>query len=98
MNVLLMQKDSAVALRYASAVRGAHHDVAIASSGMQSLALLEQHTFDLIVSDLFLPDMSALELMRWLRARTFVTPFVVVTGAAATSNVVAAMFGASGAL
>jgi CheY-like chemotaxis protein len=98
MNVLLIQKDSALAVRHASVLRRAHHDVAIASSGMQSLALLEQHTFDLIVSDLFLPDMSALELMRLLRARAFVTPFVVVTGAAATSNVVAAMFGASGAL
>jgi CheY-like chemotaxis protein len=45
------------------------HQVQAADSGEQAISLASRESFDLVVSDLGLPDMSGLEMMRNLRDR-----------------------------
>lgn len=53
----------------------------IVSSGDQALALLDQGlAFNLVLTDLRLPGMTAMELMRTARHRGIELPFVVITG------------------
>ena len=42
--------------------------------------LLDGKGFDLILSDLRLPDHDGLYLLQWLRSRQQTTPFIVMTG------------------
>ncbi|HEY1662682.1 MAG TPA: ATP-binding protein [Verrucomicrobiae bacterium] len=43
------------------------HDVKVAASAKEALKLAEEYTFDLVISDIGLPDQSGLELMAQLR-------------------------------
>lgn len=54
-------------------------------------ALLDGKCFDLILSDLRLPDHDGLYLLQWLRKRQQPTPFIVMTGYAEVQNAVEAM-------
>jgi EAL domain-containing protein (putative c-di-GMP-specific phosphodiesterase class I) len=55
--------------------------VIVAASGAEALALIERgHAFDVIFSDIFMPDMSGLELVRALRRAHVDSPVVIMTG------------------
>jgi PAS domain S-box-containing protein len=53
-------------------LRLAGHDVRTAGTGQDALRLVEEHTFDVVVSDLGLPDMTGHELMQQLTQRGLV--------------------------
>lgn len=48
-------------------------------------------TFDLILSDMRLPDRDALYVLEWMRGRNILTPFIVMTNYAEVQNAVLAM-------
>jgi len=56
------------------------HDVEHAGDVASALALAGVHTFDLLLSDLGLPDASGLELMRELRQRGLRLPGIALSG------------------
>lgn len=58
------------------------HDVVTVEDGESALALLEENPdrFDLILTDLTMPDMNGRELARKAKANGTTTPFVLVTG------------------
>ena len=58
------------------------YDVATANSPKNALEIATAKTFDLIISDIGMPDMNGYELARSLRARSAYrcTPLVAVTG------------------
>ena len=62
-----------------------------AADGQQALALLEQHDADLIVTDVNMPVLGGLELLRELRARGDHTPVVVMTAYSSVESAVEAM-------
>lgn len=53
-----------------------------ASNGAQALVLMEQHSFDLIVSDYNMPELDGLELLKKLRERNSFVPVIWLTGRA----------------
>ncbi len=59
------------------------YEVLLASDGQQALEILDQHTVDTILLDVWMPSMNGLEVCRRLRAspRTRYTPVVFVTAA-----------------
>lgn len=54
-------------------------DVTLASSGNEALKILEQNTFDAIVSDVKMANGSGVDLLEGLNRRGIKTPFIFLT-------------------
>jgi len=65
--------------------------VVCAASGAEALAELEQGRFDLVLSDMVMPEMDGVELLRHVRSRYPVLPFVITTAHGSVDSAVAAM-------
>jgi signal transduction histidine kinase len=68
-----------------------HLTLDIARSSSDALAFLEDTPVDLVMADLRLPDLNALELLRETRSLGLDTPFLVITGRGDESTAVAAL-------
>ena len=68
-----------------------HLHVEVLSSADRALSLLAEAQFDLVVCDLRLPEMNALDLLKEARARGLRVPFIVVTGGGDETAAVAAL-------
>jgi PAS domain S-box-containing protein len=64
--VLLVDDEPEIGTVYAEVLRRAGHEVTVAISGNQALSLLRAHSFDLVVSDLRMPDLDGPGLHRTL--------------------------------
>ena len=67
--VLVVDDNAATRKLYRVAIEAAGYGVAEAGDGMQALAMLEAHQFNLAIFDLVLPDMGGQELLRHVRSR-----------------------------
>lgn len=67
----------------ADAISSANADLEIhsAADGAEALAKIAAHGADLVITDLDMPVMNGVELIRRLRARPPVPPIVVISGA-----------------
>jgi DNA-binding response OmpR family regulator len=72
------EADIADVLRDTLAAEG--HAVEVALSGAEGLAKLDENGFDVVFTDLGMPDMSGWEVAAEVRARHPDTPVVLVTG------------------
>ncbi len=64
-----------------------NYDVVGIPDGQQALTLLEDTTFDLIILDLDMPNMTGEDTIRELRSRGDQTPVVLLTAESRTSNI-----------
>jgi DNA-binding NtrC family response regulator len=67
------------------------YTVSAASNGVQALELLGRQDFDLIISDLRMPEMGGIELLDAIRSRGNSTPFIIVTACGSVDSAVDAM-------
>jgi CheY-like chemotaxis protein len=89
---LLLVDDDAETLRsFAGLLRCAGYSVRTAACAKEALRLLREDSSDLVLSDLCLPDMSGVDLLKQLRAAGHTIPFVLVTGFANTRDTVETM-------
>ncbi|WP_042357678.1 sigma-54-dependent transcriptional regulator [Bacillus rubiinfantis] len=63
----------------------------MASSAKQALECLQTQTFDLVLSDLIMPEMSGMELLKKIKILQIPTEFIMVTGYGTISNAVKAI-------
>lgn len=61
------------------------------SANARARKLLAEHTYDLILSDLRLPDQDGIQLLTWLRNQSCNTPFIIMTSYAEIQTAVQAM-------
>ena len=66
-------------------------EVDTASATARARKLLAERTYDLILSDLRLPDQDGIRLLAWLRSRPCHTPFIIMTSYAEIQSAVEAM-------
>jgi two-component system NtrC family response regulator len=72
-------------------LRKAGHDVTAAGDGREGLAAFDPEKFDLVVTDLKMPGISGMEVLRQVRARAPEVPVLVITAFGNVETAVAAM-------
>lgn len=72
-------------------LRSAGYDVTSAATGENALELIDRLQYQLIVSDLFLPDKSGLDILQHVQKVSPSTELIVVTGHASAQSAVRAM-------
>ncbi len=88
--ILLVDDHDATRETLTELIRDLGHDVLAAANQAQAVKLVEERRFDLVLTDLKLPDGSGLEVMRRLRQVNPDTPVVMITGHATIDNAVEA--------
>ncbi len=72
-------------------LRSAGYEVASAATGESALDLIDREQYQVIVSDLFLPDISGLDILQNVQKVSPATEVIVVTGHASAQSAVRAM-------
>ncbi len=67
------------------------HIVETATSGQAAKAKIESHAYDLIISDIRMPEMSGLELLEHARATKNRTPFILMTAVPTVATAIKAV-------
>jgi two-component system response regulator PilR (NtrC family) len=67
------------------------YQVSSAESGEEAVRLLDKKPFDLIISDIRMPDMSGVEVLRHVKDVTAQTPMIMITAYASTETAVEAL-------
>ncbi|MBK7584614.1 MAG: EAL domain-containing protein [Myxococcales bacterium] len=93
--VLLVDDDQAIVRSFSRALRANGFAVTPAYDGEEALRLISETRFDAVVSDIAMPGMDGVQLLRRVRERDLVVPVILVTGDPKVSTAVEAMeFGA----
>lgn len=69
-HILIIDDEASLRHTLARILQRAGLEVTTAGSGQEGLDLLGQHSFDLIYLDIRMPDMSGLEVLKVVRAKT----------------------------
>jgi CheY-like chemotaxis protein len=82
MRVLVVEDEKKVAKALREGLEAEHYDVRVASTGEEGFCLVNHETFDCVVLDLRLPDMSGFEVLEEIRRDHSLSevPVVVFTG------------------
>ncbi|MDL1963149.1 MAG: sigma-54 dependent transcriptional regulator [Deltaproteobacteria bacterium] len=67
------------------------HDVRTAASGTEAISLLEEESFDLMFSDLVMPDLGGMDLLKEVKTGYPDVPFIVITAYGSIGSAVEAM-------
>ncbi|GGC14100.1 response regulator [Novosphingobium endophyticum] len=83
--ILLAEDDQAMRTYLARALENAGYDVVVAESGVDALPHLETETFDLLLSDIVMPEMDGIELAQRCAEVSPMTKVMFITGFAAVT-------------
>ena len=89
--ILLVDDEPVITRGYSRTLAAAGFQVVVANNGAAAVALCREHQFDAIVSDIAMPEMSGLELLRAVREHDLDMPVVIMTGAPAVRSAIEAM-------
>jgi EAL domain-containing protein (putative c-di-GMP-specific phosphodiesterase class I) len=89
--ILLVDDEPAIARAYARTLGTAGFTVVTATDGQEAAGAARDRNFDVIVSDITMPGMNGLELLRAVREHDLDVPFVLMTGGPAIDSAVRAM-------
>ncbi len=78
-NSILIVDDEAAQRQLLSAVVEKNYIIQTANDGYEAKKILEQHSFDLIITDERMPNMDGIQLIKWVRANIPEMPVIVLT-------------------
>ena len=79
-HVLLVDDEPEAQRGFARVLRARGHEVTTASRGTEAMAKLSAGHFDVLVSDIAMPDMDGIQLLREVRRRDLLVPVILATG------------------
>ena len=94
--VLVVDDELALVRAYERTLTKAGHEVVVAKDGLQARELIERGDLDVVLSDVWMPGVDGLELLRVSRERDRSVPVIIMTGAPTAEGAAAAA--ANGAL
>ncbi|HSQ39757.1 MAG TPA: response regulator, partial [Anaerolineales bacterium] len=68
-HILIIDDEASLRQTMARILQRAGYEVTTAADGRDGLALISEHAFDLVYSDIRMPDMSGLELLKVIHAK-----------------------------
>jgi EAL domain-containing protein (putative c-di-GMP-specific phosphodiesterase class I) len=89
--VLIAEDEPGLLRAYARALTSIGYTVDQASNGQEASDLIGVHDYDVILSDISMPGMTGLELLRAVRARDLDVPVVLMTGGPALETALQAV-------
>ena len=78
--ILLVEDDPLSGRAMALALKTAGHQVINASNGAEALDLIALHDFELVITDLVMPDLNGLNLINAIRLKRPKLPIILVSG------------------
>lgn len=91
LSLLIVEDDLTFSTMLKTWLRKKGFEVEAASTQARARKLLSARDFDLVLSDLRLPDKDGMALLSWLREQNNQTPFIIMTGYAEIQSAVKAM-------
>src|SRR6185312_6873088 len=88
--ILLVEDDSAIVATLRRVLTGENYDVTIEKSGDAGLASAQAGAFDVVITDLKLPGIDGLELVRQLHAARPRLPILMMTAHGTTETAIEA--------
>lgn len=79
-SVLLVDDDPSVLAAYRRLLRDANYDVSCATNGAEAVELLKSKHFETVITDVRMPSMDGIGLLREIRARDVDLPVILMTG------------------
>src|SRR5581483_6512256 len=89
--VLLVDDEPTIVRGYARILKAGGFNVEIAHDGVEAAELTRSRAFDVIVSDISMPGMNGLALLRTVREHDLDVPVILMTGGPAVESAVQAM-------
>src|SRR6478735_2156428 len=89
--ILLVDDEPAVARAYGRTLRLANYTVVTAADGHEAALAAREKSFDVIISDIAMPGMDGINLLRAVREHDLDVPFVIMTGGPAVDSAARAM-------
>lgn len=89
--VLVVDDERTVARVFGRVLEAAGHRVSICYDGAMALNLLGRYAFDVILSDLSMPGLDGIELLRAVRSRDLDLPVILVTGTPSMDSAILAV-------
>lgn len=77
--ILIVEDEAIVRKNFCYVLRNEGYEVHEASSGVQALGLINEHQFDLVVTDLVMPEMDGLKLVERVQAQSPQTRIILLT-------------------
>ncbi len=65
--ILIVDDSSSLRQAFSSILSPLKMEVLLATNGNHAIQMLEQHTPDLVITDLIMPEMNGYELCRWIK-------------------------------
>ncbi len=91
MKILLADDDETIRRGIEVFLTNLHHSVLSATNGKEALSVSERENFDLIISDVQMPELSGIELLNALRKNENPVPVIIITAFATIEDAVMAM-------
>jgi len=93
---ILAVDDDEVTLELLTEILSTRYDVTVCSSGKDAIRYLDENNFDLIITDLMLPDASGIDVLAHAKRRDAFAEVLMITGNASVDTAAAALSGGVG--
>lgn len=90
-NILVIEDEAQVRESYIDMFTYFGYDVRAVSNGREGLALINKNGYDIVVTDLNMPEMDGLEVLQYLKKKKPYIEVIVITGFATLENAIKAM-------
>ncbi len=78
-NILIVEDDPVITEFLQTGLRYEGYQVSVADTGKDSLNIIRQHLFDLVILDIMLPDINGFDICRHIRSFGFNVPILILT-------------------
>ncbi|MEA2083665.1 MAG: response regulator [Thermodesulfobacteriota bacterium] len=85
---ILVVDDQAVILKtIAAAFKDTSYKISTVSNPVEAYQMIEDERFDIVISDIQMPEMNGLDLLRKIKSHNGMIPVIIITGYTTINNV-----------